>query len=174
MMFLCSLLLGCFWANTGPLSWGTPRQTDVKHFVRKIFLSEVHRESGNKTGSLSQLFVLLIFGDLLTRSQNGHLKKVITASVGFCTLTTSVIVKVMFRLLQQVVLKEYAKSFNLSFFVFKTKMQQQGFGLFFIRSGVDPRFHFLGERVDLKKGGLTKIGCFLSGEVQKPVFTMIC
>ena len=38
--------------------------------------------------------------------------EIITIIKGFCTLFTSVIVKMLFRQLQQVVLKEYFKSFH--------------------------------------------------------------
>ena len=70
MTFRFSLLLECSWANAGPLLWDTPRQTNVKHCVWTIFLSESHRQSGNKTEYLGQLFLLLSFGDLLSRDQN--------------------------------------------------------------------------------------------------------
>ena len=44
-----------------------------------------------------------------TLGQNGFKKiKLITINIGFCTLFTSVIVKVLFKLMQQVVLREYS------------------------------------------------------------------
>ena len=44
-----------------------------------------------------------------TLGQNGFKKiKLITINIGFCILFTSVIVKVLFKLMQQVVLREYS------------------------------------------------------------------
>lgn len=49
--------------------------------------------------------VLLTFRDVLTRGKKSLKKiKVITLSTGFCTLVTSVIVKVLLKLMQQVAL----------------------------------------------------------------------
>ena len=49
--------------------------------------------------------ILLTFRDVLTRGKKSLKKiKVITLSTGFCTLVTSVIVKVLLKLMQQVTL----------------------------------------------------------------------
>ena len=40
---------------------------------------------------------------------------VVSISIDFCTLLTSVIVKVLFKLMQKAILKEYSESFNLTF-----------------------------------------------------------
>ena len=50
----------------------------------------------------------ITFGDISTGGQNGFKKKPITISIGFCTSLKSVIVKVLFTLTQQVVLREYS------------------------------------------------------------------
>ena len=43
--------------------------------------------------------------------------KFITASIGFCTLLTSATVKVLFKLMQQVILKEYSSHLTYHLFV---------------------------------------------------------
>ena len=59
---------------------------------------------------------MLTFRNILLWGQNGFEKiKLIAIRIGFCILFTSVIFKVLFKLMQQVVLREYFKSFNLSF-----------------------------------------------------------
>ena len=40
---------------------------------------------------------------------------VISIIIDFCTLLASVIVKVLFKLMQKAILKEYSESFNLTF-----------------------------------------------------------
>ena len=95
-------LVHCYWNAPGKILRhyrGARLSKPLLNIVFKPYLSEGHRESGNKTGSLSQLLLWLIFGDLLTRGQNDLKKiKVITVSVGYCTLPTSLIVNLLFRL----------------------------------------------------------------------------
>ena len=70
-------LVHCYWNAPGKTLrhyHGARLSKPVLNIVFKPYLSEGHRESGNKTGYLSQLLLWLIFGDLLTRGQN-DLKK---------------------------------------------------------------------------------------------------
>lgn len=54
---------------------------------------------------------MLTVGDVLTRVHIAFQKtKIITISIGFCTLFATVIVTILFKLMQQPTLKEYSQS----------------------------------------------------------------